>query len=339
MMDEDQRETAEEEELTPEQAAERQAIEDLRFAVRYAYDLQKLRMQQGNRGSRQAAHADAQLDEGSKVFMVSQSDKLKGLEKEAFREVKRLLKPMPIWTEWLDAQKGVGPAMAGVLVSEIDVTRSNTVSQMWSYCGLAVRTFHECSNCDGTELGRALDLSLDCPFCSGVLETLQFQQESTGRVICSACDAIFAQEGCAECGNPMKERGESQRRAKGQKANFNPWLKSKLVTVLGGCLIKANSQPWRKFYDDYKRRKQNQRVPTCMLCKGAKKYEGKTCSNCEGKGGNCAWGRSDAHRHAAAQRYMVKMFLAQFWEEWRKLKGLPVRPPYAEEYLGRKHAA
>ena len=50
------------------------------------------------------------------------------------------------------------------------------------------------------------------------------------------------------------------------------------------------------------------------------------------------WGKSDGHRKNAAIRYMVKMFLLDLYKEWRTLEGLPVREPYAEEYLGKRHA-
>ena len=36
---------------------------------------------------------------------------------------------------------------------------------------------------------------------------------------------------------------------------------------------------------------------------------------------------------------MVKMFLLGLWQEWRKLKGLPIVEPYAEAYLGRTHGS
>lgn len=46
---------------------------------------------------------------------------------------------------------------------------------------------------------------------------------------------------------------------------------------------------------------------------------------------------SDGHRDFAAKRYMVKMFVLDFQVAWRTAEGLPVRKPYAEEYLGKRH--
>lgn len=43
------------------------------------------------------------------------------------------------------------------------------------------------------------------------------------------------------------------------------------------------------------------------------------------------------HRDFAAKRYMIKQFLINFYVAWRTSEGLPVREPYQEEYLGKKH--
>lgn len=250
-------------ELTPEE----QKRMEMRQAVRFFYDFQKLRIQSSNRsGSETAALSRGHLD-----TLAVQAFLLETLEKKALGNVKDLLKGWPIYNQWLKDQKGCGPTMSGVLLSEIDIHRAETPSAIWAYCGLAV-------------------------------------------------DAD----------------GHAQRRKKGEKCGYNPWLKSKIVKVLADCMIKARS-PWREFYDNYKTRKQNQRVEICMACDGKKKINNAKCSNCKGTGGPAPWGKSDAHRHAAAMRYMVKMFLLEFWKEWRQLEGLPIVEPYAEVYLGRKH--
>ena len=241
-------------------------IEEIRRCVRFGYDLQKLRIQQGNRSGSETV----ELGEDSIAYLAKASDKLTEAEDIAFKGLAKLLKPIPIYDQWLKDQKGVGPRMAGVIVSEFDITRAHAPSCFISYAGLA---------CDGD--------------------------------------------------------GKAVRRKKGEKANYNPFLKSKLVKVLGESFIKSRS-PWREFYDNYKNRLQHRRV-TCMLCEGSGVYDKKTCYNCNGNAHDAPWGRSDMHRHQAAIRYMVKQFLIQLHIKWREVEGLPVRRPYAEEYLGRKH--
>ena len=100
------------------------------------------------------------------------------------------------------------------------------------------------------------------------------------------------------------------RRTPGFLSPFNGWLRTKLVGVLASSFIKCGS-PYRKFYDDYKSRLENE----------------------EG------WkDESKGHRSNAAKRYMIKMFIRDLYVAWRTLEGLEVRAPYQEEYLGKKHA-
>ncbi|MCP4204229.1 MAG: IS110 family transposase [bacterium] len=242
----------------------------IRHAVGLLYDLQKLRIQSGNRTS--AGVDTIELDEADRVFVGKLSTGLEAVEKDALKEVKRLLKCEPIWNAWIKNQKGVGPTMGGVLIAYINVHRAPTVSSVWKYCGLAV------------------------------------------------------------------VNGQSDRRRKGEKCGYNPFLKAKMVEVLAGCLIKAKS-PWKDIYDGRKNRRRNQLLDECMACAGTGKIKGAVCLNCKGKGGPAPWGKSDAHRERDARRVMVKLFLAELHTTWRTLEGLPVRPSYAEEYLGRKHHA
>jgi hypothetical protein len=144
-------------------------------------------------------------------------------------------------------------------------------------------------------------------------------------------------------GLAVDSEGGIQRMKAGQKASFSPWLKSKIVLVLGDCLIKANS-PYKDFYNNYKNRKRNTVTDVCRTCKGKKKIQLKdkswvTCYHCKGQDGPIPWAASDAHLHNAARRYMVKMLLVDIWRDWRELEGLPTRVSYAEEYLGKKHSA
>jgi hypothetical protein len=91
---------------------------------------------------------------------------------------------------------------------------------------------------------------------------------------------------------------------------FNPFLKTKLVGVLGPCLIKANSDPYRAIYDGYKHRLES----------------------------HPKWSQTTkAHRHNAAIRYMIKRFLCDLYAAWRHCEGLPISDEYAVAKLGIKH--
>lgn len=130
--------------------------------------------------------------------------------------------------------------------------------------------------------------------------------------------------------------GKAPRPKKEEKLRYNSWLRTKMVGVMASNFLKLRS-PWRKFYDNYKHRKESQIMATCMGCLGAGKTKRGKCENCDGGTKPAPWGMSKGHRHNASLRYMSKMFLASLYKEWRTVEGLPVRMSYQEQYLGHKH--
>lgn len=135
--------------------------------------------------------------------------------------------------------------------------------------------------------------------------------------------AVNASKMCAYAGlAPGRDRRE-----KG-KAGFNQVLKSYLIGGLGFSLEKSSMTISRQRYLEYKNRLAHSEREVEEFVKGG-----------NGKKRIVKW--KDAypiHRRMAAVRYMVKCFLQyDLYPTWRALMGLPVRVPYAEEYLGRKH--
>jgi hypothetical protein len=100
-------------------------------------------------------------------------------------------------------------------------------------------------------------------------------------------------------------------------APFNTKLRTKMLGVLGSSFLKSKSY-YSQFYYNYKNRLKNED----RLIAGQEKKWSET---------------TDKHRHNAAMRYMVKMFIRDLYVAWRESEGLTVRCPYEEEYLGIKH--
>lgn len=96
--------------------------------------------------------------------------------------------------------------------------------------------------------------------------------------------------------------GRAERLQSGEKAHYSTRLKTTCY-LLGTSFLRLGS-PYREVYDRAKERYTQTRPEWTPL-----------------------------HRHLAAQRVMVKLFLSHLWERWRILEGLPVRPHYAAEYL------
>jgi hypothetical protein len=57
-------------------------------------------------------------------------------EADASESLREVIELHPAWP-WLSSKKGVGHLLAARLLSRLDVTRANTPSAFWAYCGLA----------------------------------------------------------------------------------------------------------------------------------------------------------------------------------------------------------
>lgn len=282
-------------------------MSNIKTLVRGAYDLQKLRIQTGNRIvanfkaklGQQASEKESELGDDEKklldqlrlsyrkltngvvdklptvkkfvgdelissyteLCLVDQYIDLEAREAKHFRHLEKALQEYPIYTEFLEGVRGCGPAMAAVIVSEIDITKAKYASSLWAYAGLDVAQ-------DGRGRGKYEEHLIKVPYTD--------------------------------------KNGEEKERL---SITFKPWLKTKLMGVLAGCFIKCGS-PYAKCYYDYKHRIETD-----------SKHSGK----------------SKGHIHNMAQRFMVKRFLCDLYVAWRGLEGLEVHAEYHEAKHGHVH--
>jgi len=198
------------------------------------------------------------------LCLLSQYTQLEASEKTQFIRLKSILMEYPIYVQFLDGVKGVGPAMAGVMLSEFDISKAEYPSSMWKYAGLDVAS-------DGQGRSRRKEHQIDQEY--------------------------------------VDKEGE----IKTKKAiTFNPFLKTKLIGVLGSSFLRAGDNPYSRIYADYKNRLANH---------PAHKE------------------KSKGHRHNMAIRYMVKRFLVDLYTAWRTIEGLPVALEYSEAKLNMRHRA
>lgn len=59
-------------------------------------------------------------------------------ETQHFNRIETVLSDIPIYREYLSEIRGIGPAMAGVIISEFDITKARYPSSLWRYAGLDV---------------------------------------------------------------------------------------------------------------------------------------------------------------------------------------------------------
>lgn len=196
-------------------------------------------------------------------------------EQEQFKRLGDLVSEVPIWTHFLEGVRGVGPAMAGIIISEIDIHKAEYPSSLWAYAGLDV---------------------------------VQVTDESTGEIRGEGRSRRAAH--LIDLEYTDKDGNLATRKS----ITYNPWLKTKLMGVLGTLFVKqpADKSPYRTYYDNYKFRLEN----------------------------SPKWAeRSKGHRHQAAIRYAVKRFLVDLYRVWRELENLPVAPEYSEAKLGMVHGS
>lgn len=322
----------------------------LKRKVRMMYDLQRLRLQAGGRTLKRPTKPDSEerveifLHEVDLAILETRTKELLKVERAALRDVQEHLETLPFYQNVLSDKvryRGIGPTMAGVIMSEFDIYRSDTVSKMWSFAGLISKPAFRCKTCftlltedaDGTDRRAGLEIDRQAAVADVTLArsrlhdvlgdpaTIATYQAQLDMAVGKATRlknevervalGTFMHRGKVPkgCKDPVGRdetvaSGEAQRPTKGVKLPYNSFLRVKLVGVLGPVLIKSGS-PWRKTYDDYKLRLQSK-----------------------------GWGKNDGHRHQASIRYMIKMLLMDIHKRWREAEGLSVREPYSVEKLG-----
>ena len=132
--------------------------------------------------------------------------------------------------------------------------------------------------------------------------------------------AQYASSLWAYCGY---DKASHERYEKGKAGGGNKTLRTVLYTM-ADSMIKTRSA-YRDIYDREK-----------ALLSASKKIT--KSRNTQGKLIECAWmDTKPSHRHGAAMRKMIKIFLSHVWHVWRTLEGLETNLLYVEEKLGHKN--
>lgn len=74
----------------------------------------------------------------TELVLTEQWVKLEARERDHFSRLKTIVAEFPLWGEFLEEIRGIGPAMAGVMLSEIDITKAKYPSSLWRYAGFDV---------------------------------------------------------------------------------------------------------------------------------------------------------------------------------------------------------
>lgn len=81
---------------------------------------------------------DELISEFTELVLVHQYIAIEKQEASQFSQMTSVLEKIPIYVHYLKAQKGIGPAMAGALISTLDPHKARHASSFWRYAGLDV---------------------------------------------------------------------------------------------------------------------------------------------------------------------------------------------------------
>jgi hypothetical protein len=257
-----------------------------KILVRAYYDYQRERIRLdgmiGRKKNGEAKKGVPERDESILLELISRRDDLEKFEADTLKSIAKHVHTHPLWESFLFHVKGCGEGMAAVILNEFDITKAATVSNLWSFAGLA----------PGMVPGKKVEVN-----------------KKTKERTFVATDTLV----------------RADKRTAGFVCPFNQFLRAKLCGVLGPSFLRAKSMPYSMYYYNEKTRLENSDVLVKETMLGGKVKE-------------VPWREAARdHRHKAAIRKMVKEFLKDLYVAWRTLEGLPVRKPYEEEYLGRKH--
>lgn len=263
-------------------------------------------------------------------------------EKAATKVVANYVHEHPMWDAFFKDVKGCGEMMAAVCLSYLNIDIARNPSCFWAYAGLdavqdkdkdgellyyaedggVVRqqfyykdiitgdTIRSDKAVEPNENGVCVIDGTDCTkeYVDGVYEYIDDPtREYKGRV-------RNKEHGRRMGDTVMREYVDKSGNKQMKKSiTYNPDLKTKLMGVLSGCIIKVGQRFGENIYEqayrDYKRRLDNSPRRADL---------------------------SDGHVNTMAQRYMIKQFLRDLWATWRKYEGYEIRLPYEVEFLGRK---
>lgn len=78
------------------------------------------------------------ISDFTELVLVHQYESLERQEREHFKHIGEALEEIPVFVDYLDSQRGIGPAMAAVLVTSFDIHKAVRPSQFWAIAGLDV---------------------------------------------------------------------------------------------------------------------------------------------------------------------------------------------------------
>jgi len=286
----------------------------------------------------------------TELVLVEQYMSLLGNEEKHFQHLGKVLAGIPIYDQFLSKVRGCGTAMAGVILSEINIHRAEYVSSLWAYAGLDAVYVAEYTD-DKNKVHQIPAWKVDAHYDAG--NTDDFLAEGKYPITMTSVGRS-RREVCLVDREYTTREGDTATR---KSITYNPFLKTKLIGVLatsflrsGGTVLVngdrlgAAKRALLAKEHGYTGEKDEDQQNAFLRSKGftvevdrseyaAAYYNYKNRIENDPRHAS----KTDGHRHAMALRFAVKRFLADLYRHWRPLEGLAVAPEYSEAKLGKVH--
>jgi hypothetical protein len=115
--------------------------QSLSVLVRAYYDYQRERMGlDGRLGQKKDGEVKKGIPERDDALLASLMERRQAcmaMEEELFKDIAKTVKLHPLWKNFLKGVKGCGESIGAVIITEFDINKAPTVSNLWSFSGLA----------------------------------------------------------------------------------------------------------------------------------------------------------------------------------------------------------
>lgn len=295
------------------------------------------------------------IDNYSELVLFTAYANMVTNERANFTNLEKILSGIPIYDHFLTKVDGLGAQVSGIIISEIDIYKTNYVSSLWKRAGLDVLDVGEYKGSDGkyhqVPISSLQDQLTDNPDGPIYWKGHEVTIKRVGR---------SRKEGCLVKRTYTDRHGVETER---NSITFNPLLKTKLVGVMSPNFLKAS----KTLVDGMPSNGPERESMALKLgfeadkdCKLDVKHQvnaflrenGYDVVVVRSKYGAiyddyknrirqmpAHADKSPNHTHNMALRYVVKRFLADLYVAWRTLEGLPVMPEYSVAKLGLEHGA
>jgi len=290
----------------------------------------------------------------TELILVNQYFVMCSAEEREFSRLKKLLEMIPIYKNFLKKIRGMGPAMGGVIVSEIDIHLSEYPSSIHAYAGL-----------DTTIIGYYVDKKGEEQTVRGDEVAKFYEDGDLDKVMTvNGFEVKYRSVGRSRKGPCLVKREYVSKDGKlnvRDSITFNPFLKTKLVGVLAGSFLKQSSTfvdgkkmgvgkrtalakqlGWKM---DSKSELTSTKQVDAFLSRQGYELEfvmgewAEYYYNYKHRISNMPEHaeKTELHRHNMAVRFMIKRFLVELYKVWRAMEGLPVAEEYSVAKLGMAH--